>query len=50
MREKFDPNFHEVVEEIEAKDKKTGIIIDEVRKGYMMAGRVIRPARVKISK
>ena len=48
--EKFDPNFHEVIEEIEVKDKKSGIIVDEVRKGYMMAGRVIRPARVKISK
>ena len=48
--EKFDPNFHEVVEEIETKDKGPGIIIEEVQKGYTINGRLLRPARVKISK
>ena len=48
--EKFDPNFHEVVEEIEVKDKEPGIIIEEVQKGYSINGRLLRPAKVKISK
>lgn len=48
--EKFDPNFHEVVEEVEIKDKETGIIIEEIQKGYKINGRLLRPARVKVAK
>ena len=45
----FDPNFHEAVEMIES-DSKSGIIIEEIKKGYILNGKVIRPARVKIAK
>jgi molecular chaperone GrpE len=48
--EKFDPNFMEVVEEVEAKDKKSGIVVEETQKGYKMNGRLLRPARVKVVK
>jgi molecular chaperone GrpE len=56
--EKFDPNFHEVVEEVEDKEngsasspqKESGIVIDETQKGYKINGRLLRPAKVKISK
>ena len=48
--EKFDPNFHEVVEEVEIKDKEKGTVIEEVQKGYMIDGRLLRPAKVKIVK
>jgi molecular chaperone GrpE len=48
--EKFDPQFHEVVEEIEVKDKEPGIVVEEVQKGYKFHERVLRPAKVKISK
>lgn len=48
--EKFDPQFHEVIEEVENKDKEQGIIVEEIQKGYMFAGQVLRPAKVKISK
>lgn len=44
MGDKFDPILHEVVEGAEG-DK-----IEEIRAGYTMRGRVIRPARVKIKK
>jgi len=50
MGERFDPNFHEVVEEVEVKDKQPGIIIEEIQKGYKLHGKVLRPARVKTSK
>jgi molecular chaperone GrpE len=46
--EKFDPNTMEAVEEVEGKDK--GIVVEEVQRGYTMYGKIIRPARVKISK
>ena len=44
--EKFDPLIHEAVE-IQDKD---GENIEEIRPGYTMHGKVIRPARVKIIK
>ncbi len=50
LGEKFDPNFHEVVEEIAAEGKESGIIVEEVKKGYLLNGQVIRPAKVKVSK
>lgn len=46
----FDLNFHEVVGEVEVKDKEKGIIVEEVQKGYTMGGCLLRPAKVKISK
>lgn len=48
--EKFDPNFHQAIEEIEVKDKKSGEILEVVQKGYQLKGRVIRPARVKVAR
>jgi len=47
---KFNPYFHEVVEEVEIKEKESGIIIEEVQKGYKMGERVLRPAKVKVVK
>lgn len=47
--EKFDPKFHEAIEEVESK-KESGTIIEEVQKGYKLDNKVLRPARVKITK
>ena len=47
--EKFDPSLHEAVAEVES-DKPSGTIIEEIEKGYFLNGKLIRPARVKISK
>lgn len=50
--EKFDPAIHEALEEIEAtsEEEESGVILEELQKGYKLDGRVIRPAKVKISK
>ena len=48
--EKFDPNFHEVAEEVEVKAKEPGIIVEEIQKGYKINGRLLRPAKVKVVK
>ena len=53
--EKFDPKFHESVEEVEPasptdKGIKSGIIVEEIQKGYKSNGRLLRPAKVKVSK
>lgn len=47
--EKFDPAVHEALEEAES-DKESGIVLEELQKGYKLDGRVIRPSKVKISK
>ena len=47
--EKFDPNFHEAIEQVESKEKE-GIIIEEVQKGYLLIDKVLRPSKVKVSK
>ncbi len=43
--EPFDPNLHEAVRHGEGKE---GIVIEELQKGYMLHGRVIRPAMVVV--
>lgn len=47
--QKFDPNFHEVVAEVES-EEEPGTIIKEVQKGYQCNSRVIRPVKVIVSK
>ncbi|MCK4520379.1 nucleotide exchange factor GrpE [Candidatus Parcubacteria bacterium] len=50
LGEKFDPNFHEAVEQIEAKGKEKGIIVEEIQKGYLIQNKVLRAAKVKVAK
>ena len=50
LGEKFDSSFHEVVEELENENKESGIIIEEIQKGYAIGGRLLRAAKVKVSK
>lgn len=47
--ESFNPSMHESVGEAES-GHPPGAIAEEISKGYLLSGRVIRPARVKISK
>ena len=46
---KFDPAFHEAIGEVEA-DGEEGMVAEEIQKGYMFRGAVVRPARVRISR
>ncbi len=48
--EKFDPNTMEATEEAAIADTEAGVVTEEIQKGYTMHGKVIRPAKVKISK
>ena len=50
LDEKFDPNFHEVMFEAPMLDKESGTIIQILEPGYMINDRILRPARVGISK
>jgi molecular chaperone GrpE len=46
----FDPTVHEAVSYEESKDHEEGQIIGEVRKGYQIGNRVLRPALVRVAK
>ena len=47
---KFDPALHEAIEHIETDEGKEGIVIDEIQPGYLLNGRLFRPAAVKVGK
>jgi molecular chaperone GrpE len=47
--EPFDPEKHNAVERIETEGIKGCTIIEEVRRGYIMKGRVIRASIVKVA-
>ncbi|MFV0625904.1 MAG: nucleotide exchange factor GrpE [Alphaproteobacteria bacterium] len=46
----FDPNFHQVVQEVEDKSKPAGTIIAELQAGYMINDRILREAMVVVTK
>ena len=49
MNEIFDPELHQAVS-YKNSDKKSGVIIEEMQKGYKIANRLLRPAMVTVSK
>ena len=46
----FDPNFHQVIQEVEDKEKPNGTIIAELQTGYMLNDRILREAMVVVTK
>jgi molecular chaperone GrpE len=46
----FDPRIHEALESVERPDLPDHQVIDEVRRGYRIRERLLRPALVRISK
>jgi molecular chaperone GrpE len=47
--EPFDPDKHNAVERVEKKGVEGCTVIEEVRRGYAMRGKVIRPSVVKVA-
>ncbi len=45
----FDPKMHEVVMKMPTNEHNEGVIVEEVRKGFMLKGKVIRMSMVKIA-
>lgn len=49
MGDTFNPELHQAVS-YKNSDKKSGVIIEEMQKGYKIAERLLRPAMVTVSK
>ena len=50
LNSKFDPNLHQAMMEIENNDLEEGLVVQEIKTGYMMYDRLLRPAMVGVSK
>ena len=50
LDKKFDPNFHQAMLEVEDNTKPTGIVVQEIQRGYMMKDRLLRPSLVGVTK
>ena len=48
--EQFDPNLHEAVAQEASADVPEGVIVRQLRKGYKLRDRLLRPATVTVSK
>ena len=46
----FDPNLHQAVVHEDSPDHREGEVIEELRRGYMIGDRLLRPAMVKVAK
>jgi len=47
---KFDHNLHHAISTIEKNDVEDGVIIDEIKKGYLRGDRILRPSIVVVAK
>ena len=50
LKQKFDPNLHQAMLEIEDDLEEPGTIIQEIQAGYMFGERLLRPSFVGVSK
>ena len=48
--QKFDPNLHQAMSELEDENLETGTIVNEIQSGYMFGERLLRPALVAVAK
>ena len=46
----FDPNFHEAISQQESTEVPEGNVLQQLRKGYKLKDRLLRPATVVVAK
>ena len=47
--QEFDPNFHQAIMTDKDEDKPSGVVLEELQKGYILKDRVLRPSMVKVN-
>jgi len=50
LNEKFDPNLHQAMLEVEEEKYEPGTVIQEIQPGYLFGQRLLRPSFVGVSK
>lgn len=46
----FDPGLHQAIAQVDTADGSENLVVEEVQKGYLLEGRVLRAAMVKVSR
>jgi len=46
----FDPDYHQAVAQVDSPHGDANLVVEEIQKGYLLEGRVLRPAMVKVSR
>ena len=46
---KFDPHFHQAVSTQPTDEAEENTVVEEMRKGYLLNGRLLRPAMVAVA-
>ncbi|MFC5591056.1 nucleotide exchange factor GrpE [Sporosarcina soli] len=49
LDKEFDPNFHQAIMTGADEEKPSGIVLEDLQKGYMLKDRVLRPSMVKVN-
>lgn len=47
--QEFDPNYHQAIMTDKDEDKPSGVVLEELQKGYILKDRVLRPSMVKVN-
>lgn len=50
LKKDFDPNLHEAVFQVDSPDHEHNEVVNEFEKGFLLNGRLLRPARVSVCK
>lgn len=50
LGQKFDPNFHEALFEVPDSEKPAGTVVQVIEAGYQIGDRVLRPAKVGVTR
>jgi molecular chaperone GrpE len=45
----FDPTMHEAIGSVRSDEFESGLVADELQRGYMLGSDVLRPARVRVA-
>jgi len=48
--EEFDPHFHEALMSVDLAEYPDNLVLEEMRKGYKLNDKILRPAMVKVNK
>lgn len=49
LDEPFDPNYHQAIMTESNPDKPSGVVLEDLQKGYILKDRVLRPSMVKVN-
>jgi len=50
LGKEFDPEVHQAVAQCETHDEQDNMVLEEIRRGYYLNDKLIRPSMVKVSK